>query len=187
MRYKFIILSTGRSGSKFIANALQNYTVGHEVLKEDGGVGWKLLLPECTNRWNKDNAEHIIHLAREPLACIASMTTHTNIVFHALMQQLGMNIYFARGKCTDEQKIIRSAQAWLQINKRCMELADKTILLSNLQEDLRKYGAELDMSVSKNPRKHMKLTMDDLESVGLAEPVFNLWNQILEKYDEQHS
>jgi hypothetical protein len=137
MGKRFIITSCGRSGSKFIATAL-NY-MGIPTIHEMGDdwpyptdrgikyipankklfrnykgfVGWKwpILTPVFVDSFNVQ-----FHSVRHPIKAITSATTHADALFKAVEKVIGQPNYY---KMEDKSDILltRAVNYWIHYNK----------------------------------------------------------------------
>lgn len=163
-----LILGTGRSGTTYIHQVLHESGLDfqHENLGKDGGIGFNLVWYLEQNHICPKNIK-ILHIIREPLSCIGSITTFTKKHWdkHKKRKEEFQYDY--------ENKIRRAMQYYLHWNKRCYKLSHCTF---RLEEDL--YKTYLNKIFRKdfkwenqpedtNTRKHQDLSWEDLRSTDV--------------------
>ena len=161
---KLIIVGCGRSGTSAVHSQLRaaGFNIGHEVLQEDGGIGWPMLMQGMRDVWQPLNPT-VLHQVREPWSAISSLTTHRRCLWSAVSKE-------SAGILNIKNSNLRAATFWIKWNKLCMELTDKFYRVEDLKtKDSEGYriltsalGIEkLPKPTTVNSRKHAKLTRQD--------------------------
>ena len=173
---KLIIVGCGRSGTAAVHSQLRaaGFNIGHEVLQEDGGIGWPMLMKKMKDVWQPLNPT-VLHQVREPWSAISSLTTHGRSLWSAVSKE-------SAGILDIKNSNLRAAVFWIKWNKLCMKLTDKFYRVEDLKtEDSEGYciltsalGIEkLPKPTTVNSRKHVKLNRQD----------FIKWPHIIDEID----
>lgn len=175
---KLVIVGCGRSGTSAVHSQLKaaGFKIGHEVLQEDGGIGWPMLMSRLKDIWQPLNPT-VLHQVREPWSAISSLTTHKRSLWKAVSKE-------SAGLLEIKNSALRAAMFWINWNKLCMQLTDKFYRV----EDLRSSSSEgyylltSSLGISKlpkptkvNSRKHAKLNRNDfVRWPGVIEEIDNM-------------
>lgn len=173
---KLVIVGCGRSGTSAVHSQLKaaGFKIGHEVLKEDGGIGWPMVMKKMKDIWQPLNPV-VLHQVREPWSAISSLTTHKPSLWRSVSKE-------SAGLSDIKNSALRAAVFWINWNKLCMQLTNKFYRV----EDLRSGSSEgyylltSALEISKlpkptkvNSRRHAKLNRQD----------FKKWPEVVEEID----
>lgn len=119
---RFAVLSCSRSGSTYASVFFKQlgFDFGHESLREDGGVGWPLLMVV-----EREFFDVVLHQVRNPWDAIASMPTHVESMWKKIYRFLGEEMPKGRPE--------RCLKYWIEWNKRCEEIASMTYRVEDLR------------------------------------------------------
>jgi hypothetical protein len=145
-RRKFLILGTGRTGSKFISYVFKYW--GWDVMHERTGLhgtsthfyhsdnDWYPMFPWMTDaahvgeRFSDFIFEHKIHVIRNPLTCIPSIEHIFGTIDWEFAEDTGI---LPIRKMPKRERVMRY---WLNLNKKAEQMCDVTIHLENLPQEL---------------------------------------------------
>jgi len=168
MRNQIVILGCPRSGTKFMATLLQEHhlDVGHEFWGKDG-ISWFHCTGDPTLKVMNANLT-IVHIVRDPIKVIASMTTAKPITWELMYRKINLNM--------PDNLVERSMLAWLHWNL----MADRQTSLRLKVEDVRewfnsvcsragfpiKLKSNFSTPLNTNKREHMRLTWQDCAALN---------------------
>lgn len=178
-RYAVRFIGTGRCGTRFASRLSGAFglKVGHERVYADG-VSSCLPWHVFEHGEIPMDFDRTVHIVREPLACIASLTTLTPASWNAFGRYTPTYWRTARWK----DKLLTASEHYLHWNRLCAERADVTLRVEDLTEAwFRVYFADIvrdeytgEIDRTTNTRKHPQLSREKLEALPLGEEVIQL-------------
>lgn len=170
---QLLVIGTGRCGTKYVSRLLQSagLDVGHEKLGEDGIAAWRWAMPHV----RKSHAFfRLVHVVREPLACIASLQTIQGGSWRWIIKHSPVQPSMSGTK--------RAMWHWWHWNLLCQAQASATVRLEDLPllaEDVFGVSVAADTPTNINARRHGPVTWDDLrrESATLTDAIRALARQ----------
>lgn len=152
---KIMIAACPRSGTTFVSKALKGLLIGHEQVDTHGTSSWMIIEDDPALYSQGHHGERrgdydwalIVHLVREPLACIGSMTTMHPEFFSTVEAVCGNLVW--------ETEIERAAHAWLLWNARIEKEAHLRVRVEDIHD--RGFGKRV------NTRVHKELEWGELE------------------------
>lgn len=171
MNGKVVIIGTGRCGTKFASGLFSRMGVDvpHERLGANGISCWDLasgstLLSDVKDVESLFYDATVIHLVRNPVDCINSITTIRRDTWQWITANSPASM--------DDSTLLRSIKHWLYWNKICEAVADVRIRLEDLSCDhvrvIFPESTPCSLSgISRNGRKHGQ---ESLESMYKCSP-----------------
>ena len=177
------VLGTGRCGTMYLHRVCKQAQLDfpHESAGRHGGVGWGLVVAAAAGQLPEGSL--VLHQVREPLSCIASLTTFTDLHWRRL-EWMGFDF--------DDVPLVRAMKYYLAWNRFCeansslsYQVRDlkgervQRIFEEALETELPWSGVPTDT----NSRRHGELTDTDMTQAdpSLADEIQRYWLELVEK------
>jgi hypothetical protein len=177
----FLVLGTGRSGTRFVSQYLQacGLDIPHEKIGRHGVVAWELVAQQClwVPRYEPKHYDKSLHVVRHPLQTISALQTITAASWDFICHN--------SPTCLEDPLPLRCMKHWLFWNTLCDAMTDWRIRLEQWNHDFvcdyfELHCEEPVMPRDVNSRKHDRL---DPAQLALADPW--IWERVCklaEKY-----